>query len=92
MALAAPLGRMSLSDTFADTRRWDAAAALIDRWGSCERATIFSLFRVQWAPLRRTHQFWALMQREGLVQFWRESGHWPDFCARERVCDPYRHS
>ena len=73
----------------ADAGRWDAAAALIDRWGPSARSTIFTLFRVQWAPLRRTHQFWALMQREGLVQYWRESGHWPDFCAREPVCAPY---
>lgn len=73
----------------ADAGRWDAAAVLIDRWGAPERSTIFTLFHVQWAPLRRTHQFWALMQREGLVQYWRESGHWPDFCAREPVCAPH---
>jgi hypothetical protein len=47
----------------ADTQRWDAAAPLIDRWGPSDRSTVFSLFRVQWAPLRRTHQFWALMRR-----------------------------
>jgi TolB-like protein len=69
-----------------DLQRWDAAATLLDRWGPSERSTIFTLFRAQWAPLRRTPQFWALMQREGLVQYWRESGHWPDFCAREGVC------
>lgn len=74
----------------ADAGRWDAASALIDRWGPSERGTIFTLFRVQWAPLRRTRQFWALMQREGLVQYWRDSGHWPDFCAHEPVCSPYR--
>lgn len=74
----------------ADLQRWDAATALIDRWGANSRSTIFSLLRAQWAPLRRTHQFWALMQREGLVQYWRESGRWPDFCTREPVCQATR--
>ncbi len=73
-----------------DLQRWPAAAALLDRWGPSARSTIFTLFRAQWAPLRRTPQFWALMQREGLLQYWRESGRWPDFCASENVCDPYR--
>jgi TolB-like protein len=73
-----------------DAGRWDAAAALLDRWGPNARSTIFSLFRVQWAPLRRTQQFWALMQREGLIAYWRESGQWPDFCAQDNVCAPYR--
>jgi TolB-like protein/class 3 adenylate cyclase len=75
-----------------DARQWNAAAELLARWGPAERATTFTLFRAQWAPLRRTPQFWALMQREGFVQYWRESGQWPDFCAREPVCDPYRHN
>ncbi|MFZ2031528.1 MAG: adenylate/guanylate cyclase domain-containing protein [Vitreimonas sp.] len=74
----------------ADAGRWDVATMLIGRWGPSERSTIFTLFRAQWAPLRRAPQFWALMEREGLVQYWRTSGHWPDFCAREPVCDSHR--
>lgn len=75
---------------FGDLGRWDAAASLLTHWGPAERSTIFTLFRMQWGPLRRTPQFWALMQREGLVQYWRASGHWPDFCSREPVCDAHR--
>lgn len=76
----------------ADAERWDATEALLTRWGDAERTSIFTLFRVQWAPLRRSAQFWALMQRAGLVQYWRESGQWPDFCAQDpgNVCAPYR--
>ncbi len=66
----------------ADLREWDAAARLIDRWGPPSRSYIFSLFRAQWAPLRQKPQFWALMQREGLLRFWRVSRRWPDFCEK----------
>jgi hypothetical protein len=74
----------------ADLHEWDAAARLIDRWGPPSRSYIFSLFRAQWAPLRQKPQFWALMQREGLLGFWRVSSRWPDFCESEPVCAPYR--
>jgi len=76
----------------ADAGRWGAATTLFAHWGPSERSTLFTLFRAQWGPLRRTRQFWVLMQREGLVQYWRTSGHWPDFCAHEPVCDSYRHA
>jgi tetratricopeptide (TPR) repeat protein len=76
----------------ADMQDWDDAAHLLERWGPPSRSYIFALFRVQWAPLRRTPQFWALMQRSGLLQFWRETGRWPDFCEHDAgdVCAPYR--
>jgi adenylate cyclase len=74
----------------ADVGEWDAAARLLDRWGPPSRSYIFGLFRTQWAPLRRKPQFWALMQREGLLAFWRASSRWPDFCESEPVCAPYR--
>lgn len=74
----------------ADMGEWDAAARLLDRWGPPSRSYLFALFREQWAPIRRTPQFWALMEREGLVAFWRENRRWPDFCEREPVCRPYR--
>jgi adenylate cyclase len=74
----------------ADAKRWDGAAALLDRWGPPSRNRLFSLMRQQWAPLRKTPQFWALMQREGLVKYWHDSGQWPDFCRSESVCQKYR--
>jgi hypothetical protein len=46
--------------------------------------------RKQWAPLRTKPQFWALMQREGLVKYWHDSGQWPDFCSNESDCQQYR--
>jgi adenylate cyclase len=74
----------------ADAQRWDEAAALLDRWGPPSRNRLFSLMREQWAPLRKTPQFWALMEREGLVKYWHDSGQWPDFCNNEPVCQHYR--
>jgi hypothetical protein len=32
-------------------------------------------------PMRQDPRFWAIAQRIGLVDYWRKSGHWPDFCA-----------
>jgi adenylate cyclase len=74
----------------ADAQRWDDAASLLDRWDASARSTLFTLMRKQWAPLRTKPQFWALMQREGLVKYWHDSGQWPDFCNSEPVCQQYR--
>ncbi len=45
--------------------------------------------RVQWAPLRETPQFWALMQLKGVVKYWHDSGQWTDFYGNESVCQKY---
>jgi len=76
----------------ADMGEWDTAAALLDRWGPPSRSYIFGLFRASYTPLHKAPQFWALMQREGLIAFWRETGRWPDFCQRDPgdVCTPHR--
>jgi DNA-binding winged helix-turn-helix (wHTH) protein/TolB-like protein len=39
------------------------------------------LFFTVTAPLRRDPRFMQLAARLGLVDYWRSSGHWPDFCA-----------
>ena len=31
--------------------------------------------------MRRDPRFMPLVQRLGLVDYWRSSGHWPDFCS-----------
>jgi hypothetical protein len=58
--------------------------------GTSEGSTLFTLIRVQWVPLRKRPQFWALMEREGRVKCWRASNLWPDFCRGEAVCQQYR--
>lgn len=39
------------------------------------------LFTSQAAPLRRDRRFMSLMATLGLVDYWRTTGNWPDFCA-----------
>ncbi len=38
--------------------------------------------------MRARPEFWDLMEREGILDVWREVGP-PDFCEREPVCEPY---
>jgi TolB-like protein len=43
--------------------------------------TLYRLFGTQTADMRRDPRFMPLMQRFGLVDYWRSTGHWPDFCS-----------
>jgi len=38
-------------------------------------------FHPEMAAYRQDPRFWQVMDRFGLVDFWIESGRWPDFCA-----------
>ena len=42
------------------------------------------LYRPEWAPMRADPRFVALVERIGLLAYWR-AGHPPDFCEVERV-------
>jgi DNA-binding winged helix-turn-helix (wHTH) protein/TolB-like protein len=42
---------------------------------------VTSLFTPGTAAMRRDPRFMALAARIGLVDYWRATGHWPDFCA-----------
>jgi len=48
---------------------------------------IYFLFGAQASALRRDPRFMPLMQRLGLIDYWRSSGHWPDFCSEPEL--PY---
>jgi tetratricopeptide (TPR) repeat protein len=41
------------------------------------------LFRPELQPVRRDPRFMAVVARLGLIKYWRESGHWADFCMWE---------
>ncbi|HEX8257152.1 MAG TPA: hypothetical protein VF589_05935, partial [Allosphingosinicella sp.] len=41
-----------------------------------------ALFRPPFEALHADPRFMAVAQRFGLVQYWRDSGRWPDFCSR----------
>ena len=44
-----------------------------------------SLFRPDFAGIRADPRFMQVAARVGLVQYWRSSGNWPDFCSAERL-------
>jgi hypothetical protein len=50
-------------------------------------ATVSLLFTPLTASMHRKPLFMALAQRLGLVDYWRTTGHWPDFCAEPSL--PY---
>jgi hypothetical protein len=43
--------------------------------------SIYLLFGIQTIEMRRDRRFMPLAQRLGLVEYWRSTGHWPDFCS-----------
>lgn len=65
------------------------AAQLLQHWDATDRIYLYELYEPGLEALRRTPEFWATMEREGLVQYWRETGHRPDFCSAEPVCAQY---
>jgi hypothetical protein len=40
----------------------------------------YLLFRPAFAAFRKDPRFMGVAKRIGLVDFWRASGRWPDFC------------
>lgn len=48
-------------------------------------ANSYLLFRPGLAGLRKDPRFMAIAKRIGLVEYWRGSGDWPDFCARPGI-------
>jgi hypothetical protein len=59
----------------------DDAFAVAQRFTPRGNGTSSALFFTLTAPLRRDPRFMQLAARIGLVDYWRSSGHWPDFCA-----------
>lgn len=49
---------------------------------SATPGVITSFFRPFFATVHRDPRFMGIAQRFGLVDYWRDSGHWPDFCYR----------
>lgn len=78
----------NLIDVFIETNRAADAARILPRWTAGSRPSLPLLFDFPLAPMRARPEFWDLMEREGILDVWREVGP-PDFCAREPVCEPY---
>jgi TolB-like protein len=70
----------------------DTAFRLADRYSPGHPLTGLTLFLFAppTEPMRRDPRFYDLVNRYGLLDFWRSTGRWPDFCsgadARLPVC------
>lgn len=47
------------------------------------RGSMIHLFYPDMAPFRADPRFWKLVEEIGLVDYWRSTRHWPDFCLTE---------
>jgi hypothetical protein len=59
----------------------DAALEMAEGLLSFDDSTAASFFLPPWRNLRRDPRFMTLIRDTGLIQYWRETDHWPDFCG-----------
>jgi TolB-like protein len=87
LAVAAPSGSspmiLSAIEGLSVLGFTDDAFAVANRYtpGGPTAADSAFLFFPLTAPLRRDPRFMQLAARYGMLNYWRSSGHWPDFCA-----------
>jgi hypothetical protein len=74
-----------LLSTFGDL---DGAFAITREVFDSDGVVFEIVFAPQAAPMRADPRFMELMRDAGLLQYWRDGGHWPDFCADPGL--PYR--
>jgi hypothetical protein len=59
----------------------DDAFDVADRWARGKQEGSSTQFLVGAAAMRRDPRFMAFVAKLGLVDYWRATGKWPDFCA-----------
>lgn len=74
---------------FSEVGRPDTAYELLDRvgWSKFPTQGAYILFRPTMASFRANPRFMAFAKSLGLVDYWQNSGLWPDFCEDPRL--PY---
>jgi TolB-like protein len=77
LAIAAPDGARSSVETLSMLGLTDDAFAVANRYTTGGEYLFFPLT----APMRRDPRFIQLAARYKLIDYWRSSGKWPDFCA-----------
>jgi tetratricopeptide (TPR) repeat protein len=67
----------------------DTAFRLASRYtpGYPTTGPIAFLFTPLAAPMRKSPRFFALAKHYGLMDFWRKTGRWPDFCQGARMAE-----
>ena len=76
-------GNSFVLQALGEMNRVDDFYNLVERPGFPDlfRAHSYVLFRPWLAAVRRDLRFIAFAKRLGLVDYWRQSGRWPDFCS-----------
>jgi tetratricopeptide (TPR) repeat protein len=78
-----PGHRYFLLQALGPLKRVDQLYEFLDQWPMEHdlAGVTYVLFRPWTANVRRDPRFMRLAQRVGLLDYWRKSGSWPDFCA-----------
>ncbi len=72
--------RMSVAAVLATAGEIDAAMEVIEGYLAFPDVSTSSIFMGPFEALRRDRRFMALVKDTGLIEYWRETGRWPDFC------------
>ena len=81
-------GTHQLAEIYAEFGHLDEAYAPPEHDGIFWiRSEVPNLFMPYMRPFRADARFMPLVASHGLVDYWLDSGHWPDFCARDKL--PY---
>ena len=83
-----PASLTDLSQTLAEFGRMDELVQILLTTDPDQMLFVsVVLFRPQFDALRKDRRFMVIADRLGLVDYWRTSGKWPDFCAESDL--PY---
>ena len=83
----APINGLTLSALALSGRDASAIAAVERFFGERGPFALRYLYQPPFEHIRATPAFAALTKRLGLVEYWRKSGHWPDFCRSANAPD-----
>ncbi|MGD9965612.1 MAG: adenylate/guanylate cyclase domain-containing protein [Hyphomonadaceae bacterium] len=71
----------SIAAVLAEAGELDASFAMLQEIYQSPRMGTDAIFNTPYAELRREPRFMIIARDAGLIQYWRETGRWPDFCA-----------
>jgi hypothetical protein len=71
------------AQTLAEFDRTDELLDILTNWRRKDIASFATdiIFRPAFADVHRDPRFMQAAQRLGLLDYWRKSGNWPDFCS-----------
>jgi hypothetical protein len=89
MVVLSMIGKIDQAFSIADSAypdlRGATEAAIEQKWLTTDVRSTRYLFVPEAAPLRADPRFLAIVDRIGLLPYWKKTHHPPDFCAKEKV-------